>query len=287
MGSQLKQWKDRIIHQGKSAGLYKCSLARHPWSLQRSQIHTGIVQHNHFITFAFIQVFFTLSHLYHVHSFSTVHQIHSWYKMPTFFHDNHNRDLRPLSFFIITLLFSDETPLVVENEPGLPPSWCPQQFQRSDWESVSSSWGIMIVFPGTVLFLEEDHFVSEDFLYVLNLMQEQAVAMPESKVTSSASPTCCISGEHPLFGRHHHQCAKIFSGGYLVLGNLSQKVQSKSHTEAGRSSMTMFQHHILTYIFNDEHRKWFDLRLQYFLLSRSNCTTKQQSKFSRRGTLKG
>ena len=116
--------------------MYKCSLARHPWSLQRSQIHTGLVQHNHFITFAFIQVFFTLSHLHHVHSFSTVHQIHSWYKMPTFFHDNHNRDLRPLSFFIITLLFSDETPLVVENEPGLPPSWCPQQFQRSDWESV-------------------------------------------------------------------------------------------------------------------------------------------------------
>ena len=150
----------------------------------------------------------------------------------------------------------------------------------------------MIVFPGTVLFLEEDHFVSEDFLYVLNLMQEQAVAMPESKVTPSASPTCCISGEYPLFGRHqhqrhHHQCAKIFSGGYLVLGNLSQKVQSKSHTEAGRSSMTMFQHHILTYIFNDEHRKWFDLRLQYLLLSRSNCTTKQQSKFSRRGTQKG
>ena len=48
MGSQLKQWKDRIIHQGKSAGMYKCSLARHPWSLQRSQIHTGLVQHNHF-----------------------------------------------------------------------------------------------------------------------------------------------------------------------------------------------------------------------------------------------
>ena len=45
----------------------------------------------------------------------------------------------------------------------------------------------MIVFPGTVLFLEEDHFVSEDFLYVLNLMQEQAVAMPESKVASSPS----------------------------------------------------------------------------------------------------
>ena len=88
MGSQLKQWKDRIIHQGKSAGMYKCSLARHPWSLQRSQIHTGLVQHNHFITFAFIQVFFTLSHLYHVHSFSTVHQIHSWYKTPTFFHDS-------------------------------------------------------------------------------------------------------------------------------------------------------------------------------------------------------
>ena len=37
------------------------------------------------ITFAFIQVFFTLSHLHHFHSFSTVYQIHSWYKTPTFF----------------------------------------------------------------------------------------------------------------------------------------------------------------------------------------------------------
>ena len=41
----------------------------------------------------------------------------------------------------------------------------------------------MSINQGTVLFLEEDHFVSEDFLYVLNLMQEQAAAaMPDNKV---------------------------------------------------------------------------------------------------------
>ena len=41
----------------------------------------------------------------------------------------------------------------------------------------------MSIIQGTVLFLEEDHFVSEDFLYVLNLMQEQAAAaMPDNKV---------------------------------------------------------------------------------------------------------
>jgi len=42
---------------------------------------------------------------------------------------------------------------------------------------------VLVNFNGTVLFLEEDHFVSEDFLYVLNLMQEQAAAaMPDNKV---------------------------------------------------------------------------------------------------------
>ena len=41
----------------------------------------------------------------------------------------------------------------------------------------------MSIIQGTVLFLEEDHFVSEDFLYVLNLMQDQAAAaMPDNKV---------------------------------------------------------------------------------------------------------
>jgi len=41
---------------------------------------------------------------------------------------------------------------------------------------------VLTNFNGTVLFLEEDHFVSEDFLYVLNLMHQQALAMPENKV---------------------------------------------------------------------------------------------------------
>ena len=60
--------------------------------------------------------------------------------------------------------------------------------------SLYFSWRIMIVFTGTVLFLEEDHFVSEDFLYVLNLMHHQALAMPENKVKSasaSASASAC------------------------------------------------------------------------------------------------
>ena len=52
-----------------------------------------------------------------------------------------------------------------------------------------SSWRIMIIFTGTVLFLEEDHFVSEDFLYVLNLMHQQALAMPENKVIQTITIT--------------------------------------------------------------------------------------------------
>ena len=47
----------------------------------------------------------------------------------------------------------------------------------------------MIVFTGTVLFLEADHFVSEDFLYVLNLMHQQALAMSENKVIQTITIT--------------------------------------------------------------------------------------------------
>ena len=67
------------------------------------------------------------------------------------------------------------------------------------------------MFLGTVLFLEEDHFVSEDFLYVLNLMHQQALAMPENKVTSASASASAYY---------------ILAGGYLMFGHLPQKVQS-------------------------------------------------------------
>ena len=38
------------------------------------------------------------------------------------------------------------------------------------------------IVSGTVLFLEEDHYVSEDFLYVLKMMKEESEKLPEGQV---------------------------------------------------------------------------------------------------------
>ena len=75
----------------------------------------------------------------------------------------------------------------------------------------------MIIFTGTVLFLEEDHFVSEDFLYVLNLMNQQALSMPENKVIQTITIT--ITMLYPQVD---------IQGGFFTLGHPLQVQSTKS-----------------------------------------------------------
>ena len=90
----------------------------------------------------------------------------------------------------------------------------------------------MSIIQGTVLFLEEDHFVSEDFLYVLNLMQEQAAAaMPDNKVMVLSTQIIIkwiIKYLHyKVFIRAHNRvlASLLFrSGGHNMFGHIPEEV---------------------------------------------------------------